>query len=153
MRDSAVVMTYTASTDELDELGVLELGLAIMLDKPIMVVRFGKDALPVQLQRVARWVIDVEDRASINAPEVARQVAAAMGELLDDGDSSPRPVPGPWDNPDATPPDPKNFLASEQFVAGALSTLPPFASHHPAWCLPFARRALQALSEWDPSDE
>jgi hypothetical protein len=89
MRDSAVVMTYTADTDELDELGCLELGVAIMLDKPILVVRFGDAALPSQLAKVARWVIDAEDRESLtdSAGVVAAQVAAAMKELLDDPDT------------------------------------------------------------------
>jgi hypothetical protein len=44
------------------------------------------------------------------------------------------------------------YLESERFVAGALSTLPPFTSYHPAWCLPFARQMMDALMEWEPSD-
>lgn len=43
-------------------------------------------------------------------------------------------------------------LESEAFVAGSLSTMPPFASHHPAYALPFAKRALEALGEWEPSE-
>lgn len=45
-----------------------------------------------------------------------------------------------------------NYLESEVFVAGAISTLPPFDQYHPAWCLPVARQALDALSQWEPSD-
>lgn len=48
-------------------------------------------------------------------------------------------------------PDPRDYLESERFVAGALSTMAPFSAKHPAWALPFARRALEALSEWEPS--
>jgi len=44
------------------------------------------------------------------------------------------------------------FVESELFVAGALSTMPPFDVWHPAWALPFARRALWALAEWEPTD-
>jgi hypothetical protein len=56
----------------------------------------------------------------------------------------------PW--ADGEPPDINMYLASEAFVAGALSTLEPFREYHPAWCLPFARQALDALSEWEPSE-
>jgi len=49
-------------------------------------------------------------------------------------------------------PDPDRYLESECFVAGALSTMEPFRDLHPAWCLPFARQALDALSEWEPAD-
>lgn len=49
-------------------------------------------------------------------------------------------------------PDPNLYVESELFVAGALSTMPPFDVHHPAWALPFARQALYALGEWEPND-
>ena len=47
-------------------------------------------------------------------------------------------------------PDARLFDPQECFVAGALSTLPPFSTWHPAWCLPIAERALEAASEWEP---
>ena len=53
----------------------------------------------------------------------------------------------PW--ADGPCPDVNLYVESECFVAGALSTMEPFASFHPAWCLPFARRALEALGEWE----
>ena len=49
-------------------------------------------------------------------------------------------------------PDPNKYVESELAVAGALSTMDPFAQHHPAYALPFARRALEALGQWEPSD-
>lgn len=55
----------------------------------------------------------------------------------------------PW--ADGQIPDPHLYVESEQFVAGALSTMPPFDRYHPAWCLPFARLALDALGQWEPS--
>lgn len=58
--------------------------------------------------------------------------------------------PPPW--ADGPMPEPAVYMESELFVAGALSTMEPFAKHHPAWALPFARRALDALTEWEPSD-
>lgn len=59
-------------------------------------------------------------------------------------------VPPPWAEGD--PPDLSLYMESELAVAGAISTMPPFASHHPAWALPFARAALDALSDWEPTD-
>jgi hypothetical protein len=58
--------------------------------------------------------------------------------------------PPPWSNGDA--PDPHTYVESELFVAGALSTMEPFSKYHPAWALPFARRALEATGDWEPTD-
>lgn len=60
-----------------------------------------------------------------------------------------QPVP-PW--ADGEMPDPNLYVESELFVAGAISTFPPFNHFHPAWALPVARQALYALGEWEPSD-
>lgn len=54
----------------------------------------------------------------------------------------------PWVSDDAELPDSVPYISSEQFVAGAISVLPPFDKYHPAWALPIARRALDALGEW-----
>lgn len=68
-------------------------------------------------------------------------------ELLADGNGDP------WWMPEGTEiPDAKKYVESERFVAGALSTLPPFDHYHPQWCLPLARQAIEALSEWEPID-
>lgn len=58
----------------------------------------------------------------------------------------------PWIDADAVPPDTKNFSSVELFIAGALSTMPPFSEYHPGWCLPYAAEALRALSEWMPDE-
>ncbi len=58
----------------------------------------------------------------------------------------------PWVEPDAPMPEIAGALSSELFVAGALSTMPPFDRFHPAWALPFARKALDALTDWDPDE-
>ena len=55
----------------------------------------------------------------------------------------------PWAEGPA--PDPNLYVESERFVAGALSTLPPFDHYHPAWALPHARQALDAITEWEPT--
>lgn len=49
-------------------------------------------------------------------------------------------------------PDTTTYLESERWVAGAISTMRPFNRYHPAWALPIARRALDALSEWQPTE-
>lgn len=53
---------------------------------------------------------------------------------------------------DSPMPNPDSYMESELFVAGAISTMGPFAEWHPAWSLPIARQALDALSQWEPSD-
>lgn len=49
-------------------------------------------------------------------------------------------------------PDPSLYTEAERFVAGALSTMEPFSGYHPAYALPFAQRALEALGQWEPTD-
>lgn len=63
-------------------------------------------------------------------------------------DLTPSP---PWAGGDVMP-EPRMYVESELFVAGALSTMEPFAKYHPAWALPFARCALDALGAWEPTD-
>lgn len=48
--------------------------------------------------------------------------------------------------------DLSHYTEAEIAVAAALSTMPPFASVYSPCALPFGRRALEALSEWEPSD-
>lgn len=95
------------------------------------------------------------DRGSCDAPgeHLAGRVAVPVLEAQPE-----RPVMG-WDASQEVPPwasesvpDPDLFESSERFVAGALSTLPPFTTYHPAWCLPFARRAIESLGVWEPDD-
>jgi len=71
----------------------------------------------------------------------------------------PPPIKG-WDEEPAGPPpwatghepDLNLYTELELFVAGALSTMEPFSKFHPAWALPFARRALEATGDWEPTD-
>lgn len=71
---------------------------------------------------------------------------------------TPPPIKG-WDTPPAPPPpwadgslpDMNLYTELELFVAGRLSTMAPFARYHPAWALPFARAALEACGDWEPS--
>lgn len=54
----------------------------------------------------------------------------------------------PW--ADCLTPETSKYVESELFVAGRLATMAPFAAYHPAWALPFARAALEALGDWEP---
>ena len=55
--------------------------------------------------------------------------------------------------PDAGSIDPHDYTEVECFVAGRLSTMPPFADQFSPRALPFARQMLEALGEWEPSDD
>lgn len=66
------------------------------------------------------------------------------------GWNDPQPLP-PWASGEVMP-ETRMYHESELFVAGALSTMEPFAKYHPAWALPFARCALDALGAWEPTD-
>ena len=56
----------------------------------------------------------------------------------------------PWVNAEVEPPDTRDFSSAEVFIAGALSTMPPFSQYHPGWALPFAAESIRALNEWMP---
>jgi hypothetical protein len=47
---------------------------------------------------------------------------------------------------------PENYSSAENYVAGRLSTMPPFDTQHPSVCLPYARAAIDALNDWEPED-
>jgi hypothetical protein len=64
-------------------------------------------------------------------------------------DSTPATEPPPWG---IEQPDVERYMPIERFVAGALSTLPPFDQHHPAWALPHARQAIDAFDQYEPDD-
>lgn len=44
------------------------------------------------------------------------------------------------------------YTSLECFVAGALSTMSPFDTQHPTVCLPYARQAVEAVSQWEPDE-
>lgn len=56
----------------------------------------------------------------------------------------------PWGSEPA--PDPRGYWPIECFMAGAISTQPPFDKYHPSWALPIARVALTALENYEPGD-
>lgn len=58
--------------------------------------------------------------------------------------------PPPW--APATPPDMSAATDLELAVTGAISTVPPFDVHHPAWALPIARTAIDAIDQHPPAD-
>jgi hypothetical protein len=58
----------------------------------------------------------------------------------------------PWSD-SVSFPNPAEYTALELFVAGALSTMAPFSGYHPAWCLPFAQTAVEAMCGWEPDED
>lgn len=107
--------------------------------------------------------LEMFDRLGGSDPEAVEDVVADDIHVMRDQSYHPndviaaliteirllRQVVGIFDGPT---PDVNTYIESEVFVAGALSTMSPFAKHHPAYALPFARRALEALSGWEPND-
>ena len=83
--------------------------------------------IPTPRADVAAWNVDEDGNLLIAVRWIVQQAGAGM-------------------------PDPKEYTDAELFVAGGISTLPEFAGRNPVWCLPIARRALEALGEWDPDD-
>lgn len=79
------------------------------------------------------------DTSAVTSPEYREWMESASDDA--------RP---PWAEGDM--PDIHKYVESELFVARSLSTMPPFSAYHPAWALPFARNALEALDRWVPSD-
>lgn len=49
--------------------------------------------------------------------------------------------------------DTGDYTGLECYVAGALSTMPPFSNKYSPRALPFARKALQAIDTWDPNED
>lgn len=80
IRDSEVTVSL-APKGETDIKFAVELGLSIMMDKPILVVLQPGAKLPSKLARVADDVIEVD----LDAPTVAaRRIREAVGKLLAD---------------------------------------------------------------------
>lgn len=89
-----------------------------------------------------RFVKRVGDNPAIATSEGA-MLAWFSGAIMSGYDHAKREIP-------AEAPDSKFYTSSECFVAGRLSTMEPFSRQHPAFCLPYARAALEALGEWEP---
>ena len=58
----------------------------------------------------------------------------------------------PWSD-SVSFPNPADYSDLEQRIAGALSTMAPFSAYHPAWCLPYAQAAVEALGTWEPNSD
>lgn len=102
--------------------------------------------LGARLGRSESWVSQVERGArDVDRLSVLTRLATALE--VPTSDLLPDTV---WPGEDM--PDVDAYTEAEQFVAGAISTLPPFSRRHPAWALPIAQRALMALAEWEPAD-
>jgi hypothetical protein len=86
---SAFVMSLVPDPDEVDVKFAIELGLSIMLDKPIVAVALPGATIPAQLRRVAARVIT----ADIDTEAGQRQVALALTQMAP-GSAAPPPAKG-----------------------------------------------------------
>ena len=77
IRDSAVYVGLTPS-GEPDVKWCLELGTAIMFDKPIVVVAWGGRQIPAGLRRIAHQVIETD---SLESDDFRRQLDDAIARL------------------------------------------------------------------------
>lgn len=75
--ESAFVMSVVP-TDEVDVKFAVELGLAIMLDKPLLIVAQPGAHVPERLRQVAGKVVEVDIDTREGAHELAREVADFM---------------------------------------------------------------------------
>jgi len=76
---SAAFISIAPRPEELDVKFCLELGLAIMLDKPIIVVAFDDRDVPERLRRVADRVVETD----IDTEAGARKLAEAINEIVE----------------------------------------------------------------------
>lgn len=77
LEGSAVCISLVPPDQKVDAKFCLELGVMIMLDKPIIAVRTGDAEIPPKLRQIAEVVVE-ED---ITTPEGQAQIAAAIKEF------------------------------------------------------------------------
>jgi len=68
---SAFVLMPLVASDLTDVQFALQLGMAIMLDKPILVLRVAGIPMPPKLEHVVDRVVDIDDMASTESKEHA----------------------------------------------------------------------------------
>jgi len=85
--DKSAFVISLVPRGETDIKFAVELGLSIMLDKPILAVVMPGAEVPDKLRLVADRII----RADVDLEAGRQQVAAAMRDLLDDDDPGPKP--------------------------------------------------------------
>jgi hypothetical protein len=78
MAESAFVLSLVPAGDRTDIKFAVELGLAIMLDKPLVAVVMPGAPVPAKLRRVADRIIE----ADIDREAGRQKVAAAMREVM-----------------------------------------------------------------------
>lgn len=78
MRDSACCVSFSPDTAELDVQYAMELGLMILMDKPVIVIAAPGEAVPEKLRLIADKILYVNDPRS---PGAKKQLELAMLEV------------------------------------------------------------------------
>ena len=79
LRESVLAIHLVPDRDEIDVKFCVELGAAIMLDKPIVAVAFGDRPVPAKLQAIADEIVYLPDGVN---PAGSKQLADALARLL-----------------------------------------------------------------------
>ena len=74
MRESAYVMSLVPGDGEADVKFAVELGFAIMMDKPIILVMQPRQRIPEHLRKVADGFIDWSDDPAVMAKRIERMM-------------------------------------------------------------------------------
>lgn len=69
MRESNQVISILADPDEVDVKVAVETGLAILMDKPIIVIAFAGRPVPGKLRKAADEVVELESLTELGARE------------------------------------------------------------------------------------
>jgi len=83
MESSAYVMSLVPDKDKVDVKFAVELGLAIMLDKPIIAMALPGVNVPPGLRKVATAIIVVDLDTEAGQAEATRQLKEAMAKFGD----------------------------------------------------------------------
>ena len=88
--ESALVMSLVPDAGQVDIKFAVELGLAIMLDKPVVAVAFPGREVPPGLRRVAHAVIELTEDFDTAAgrQEMADKLGPIAKRLCEEGDSA-----------------------------------------------------------------
>lgn len=82
MKNSAFMLSLVTADDKPDIKFCLELGMAIMLDKPIMAVVLDGAAVPPQLAKIAAEIVRLPRDAGLSTPESRSAASRLIGDAI-----------------------------------------------------------------------
>lgn len=81
LEQSGFVMSLVPDPDKIDVKFAVETGMAILMDKPIVIIAVPGTPIPEKLRKVADEVLVIDIRSEEGQREVARVVARMMNKL------------------------------------------------------------------------